>query len=160
MTLNNAKLCDDWVVAPDESAMRAANVNPKTGLATDFLNLFNEYIMLGEMVADGSMPPDVLDDWKPVDYETHFSQSGFAGSEVVLASYRALECSKRHEFENINNALIELILDHQLSDEPSLEQIHEIKIQRDLLSAMISGPAALVETGCEDAQAAIDALFD
>lgn len=160
MTANNAKLSNDWVVVPDEAAMRAANVNPRTGLATDFLNLFNEYIMLGEMVADGSMPPDVLDEWKPVDYETHFSQSGFTGSEVVLASYRALECAKRHEFEDINNLLIELILDHQLSDAPGVQQIREIKIQRDLLSALISGPAALVETGCEDAQAAIDALFD
>ncbi|MDP3655070.1 MAG: hypothetical protein Q8R67_25705, partial [Rhodoferax sp.] len=32
--------------------LRAANINPRTGLATDYLNHFNEAIMLLEMVPD------------------------------------------------------------------------------------------------------------
>src|SRR5713226_3249565 len=41
---------------PDQEAraavLRAANINPRTGLATDYLNHFNEAIMLLEMVPD------------------------------------------------------------------------------------------------------------
>ena len=32
--------------------LRAANINPRTGLATDYLNHFNEAIMLLEMIPD------------------------------------------------------------------------------------------------------------
>src|SRR5262249_13363385 len=32
--------------------LRAANINPRTGLATDYLNHFNEAVMLLEMVPD------------------------------------------------------------------------------------------------------------
>ena len=35
-----------------EQDLLAANVNPATGLATDYLNLFNEAIMLFEMGLD------------------------------------------------------------------------------------------------------------
>ena len=42
--------------SPDEEAraaqLRAANINPRTGLATDYLNHFNEAIMLLEMITD------------------------------------------------------------------------------------------------------------
>lgn len=32
--------------------LRVANINPRTGLATDYLNHFNEAVMLLEMVPD------------------------------------------------------------------------------------------------------------
>ena len=32
--------------------LKAANINPRTGLATDYLNHFNEAIMLLEMIPD------------------------------------------------------------------------------------------------------------
>lgn len=166
-TLQNARMCaknvqnlELWSIPPNEAAMRAANVNPTTGLATDFLNLFNEYIMLAELVLDGSMLPDVLSDWMPTDYETHFSLSGFAGSEVVLASYRALTAGVRAEFEDAVNMLIELILDHQMTEHPSDDQINLIKHRRDHLSTLISDPVHLTDIDNKDTQAAIDALFD
>ncbi len=154
------QICDDWVQRPDEAALRQANVNPETGLATDFLNLFNEYIMLAELVADGSMDHDVLEDWLPIDYETHFARSGFAGAEVVLAAYRSLDCSARHAFEQAVGQLIDLILVHQDTDPPPAELIGQIQHQRDRVAALISEPAETVSAEAEDAQAAIDALFD
>ena len=46
----------DRQTGPDEEAraarLRAANINPRTGLATDYLNHFNEAIMLLEMIPD------------------------------------------------------------------------------------------------------------
>ncbi len=48
--------------------LRAANINPRTGLATDYLNHFNEAIMLLEMVPD---IPECAEDflgWQPLSY--------------------------------------------------------------------------------------------
>jgi hypothetical protein len=46
--------------------LRAANINPRTGLATDYLNHFNEAIMLLEMIPD---MPECAEDflgWQPL----------------------------------------------------------------------------------------------
>ncbi len=143
-----------------EAELRAANVNPATGLATDFLNLFNEYIMLAELVADGSMEHDVLSDWLPIDYETHFSRSGFAGAEVVLNAYRTLEQNIRGAFEDGVNDLISSILAHQEKPDPDPALIDVIMGQRDVVAAKISEPITIDEAPCDDTQSAIDALFD
>lgn len=156
----NSKTVDEWIVPPNEAAMRDANVNPKTGLATDFLNPFNEYIMLAELVADGSMQGEVLSDWIPVDYETHFSFSGFRGADVVLAAFQYLGEKARAEFDEAVNTLVELILDHQMLQSIGASQITGIKHQRDHLSSLISDPEHFEDVNSEETQAAIDALFD
>ena len=54
--------------ALDPARLAAANINPKTGLASDYLNHFNEAIMLLEMLASC---PECVDDfraWKPMSY--------------------------------------------------------------------------------------------
>jgi hypothetical protein len=54
-------------------ALTDANINPATGLATDYLNHFNEAIMLLEML---SSCPDCRDDllaWQPMSYREHFA---------------------------------------------------------------------------------------
>jgi len=75
------------LLRPD--ALRAANINPVTGLATDYLNHFNEVMMLMEMLPD--MPDcaeDVLD-WAPADYAEHFSNSCFKDKELAVLAYQA-----------------------------------------------------------------------
>jgi hypothetical protein len=55
--------------------LRAANINPRTGLATDYLNHFNEAIMLLEMIPD---MPECAEDflgWQPLSYREHFTAS-------------------------------------------------------------------------------------
>ena len=160
MISNQEKHCEDWVTRPSDAALLEANVNLKTGLATDFLNLFNEYIMLAELVCDGSMEHDVLKDWLPIDYETHFSRSEFVGAEVVLASYRSQDCATRHEFESAVGDLISLILTHQENTSPPPDLIEKIKHERDCVAALISKPAPANSLEVENAQAAIDAMFD
>jgi hypothetical protein len=64
-----------------------ANINPVTGFATDYLNHFNEAIMLLEMLSDC---PDCLDDflaWRPMSYREHFAQSNFKGRDMAIAAY-------------------------------------------------------------------------
>lgn len=145
---------------PDAATMRGANVNPATGLATDYLNHFNEYIMLAELVENGSMDPEVLADWQPLDYESHFVQSGFVGLNVVLAAYRALAEGPRTEFEDATNVLIELILDHQDDVENTVGNLDDIRTNRDHVASMISTAQPHIEVPTDDTQAAIDALFD
>ncbi|MCF6302642.1 MAG: hypothetical protein L3J13_05510 [Devosiaceae bacterium] len=150
----------NWVTRPNDVALRQANVNLNTGLATDFLNLFNEYIMLAELVCDGSMGHEVLENWVPIDYETHFARSGFAQAQTVLAAYRSLETSARLGFENEVATLISLILTHQGTLECPEGKLIEIKHQRDCVAALISEPMPANICEIENAQSAIDALFD
>lgn len=151
---------DGVSVPPDAAAMRAANVNPETGLATDYLNLFNEYIMLADLVADGSMDADILADWQPLDYESHFVHTNFAGVKTVLAAYRALPPEARDEFDEAVNGLIDLILAHQHHVRIAPASVEDIKEQRDKVAALISGPEPGSDIDKDHMQAAIDAMFD
>ena len=68
-----------------------ANINPATGLATDYLNHFNEAIMLLEML---SSCPECRDDflgWQPISYREHFAASSFKGRAIAIAAYDAVD---------------------------------------------------------------------
>ena len=72
-----------------------ANINPATGLATDYLNHFNEAIMLLEML---SSCPDCIDDflgWRPMNYREHFVASRFKGRDMAIAAYEAADPNTR-----------------------------------------------------------------
>ena len=72
-----------------------ANINPATGLATDYLNHFNEAIMLLEMV---STCPDCLTDfldWQPKSYREHFLDSRFKDRQLAVAAYDAADPTMR-----------------------------------------------------------------
>lgn len=80
-------------------ALAAANINPQTGLATDYLNHFNEAIMLLDMIPD---IPDCAEDflsWQPLSYAEHFLQSNFAARDLAIAAYEAAPADKRARFD-------------------------------------------------------------
>src|SRR6195256_6538544 len=81
--------------------LRAANINPRTGLATDYLNHFNEAIMLLEMVPD--MPECAVDflGWQPLSYGEHFTASHFKARELAIEAYESADASVRAEFDNV-----------------------------------------------------------
>src|ERR1700753_1160077 len=84
--------------------LRAANINPRTGLATDYLNHFNEAIMLLEMIPD---MPECAEDflvWQPVSLREHFSASHFKARELAIEAYDSAHPSVRVEFDNITAA--------------------------------------------------------
>jgi hypothetical protein len=88
---------DDWTDGGTSGAARLAdaNINPATGLATDYLNHFNEAIMLLEML---SSCPECRDDflgWKPMSYREHFEASRFKGRALAIAAYDAADPSLR-----------------------------------------------------------------
>lgn len=85
---------------PDAQALLDANINPATGLATDYLNHFNEITMLIGLVAD---MPEMIDEvkcWQPASYEEHFARSSFRGKTLAIAAYRATAPAVRRAFED------------------------------------------------------------
>src|SRR6266571_3110589 len=85
------------IYAAPAAELKAANINPRTGLATDYLNHFNEAVMLLEMVPD---IPDCAEDflqWCPLSYAEHFTASNFAARDLAIAAYEAADVGMRAE---------------------------------------------------------------
>jgi hypothetical protein len=99
--------------APDEDdgelRLHEANINPVTGLATDYLNHFNEAIMLLEML---SSCPDCLDDflaWRPLNYRQHFAASRFKGRNLAIAAYDAADPSLRKSLDALTGTMTAML---------------------------------------------------
>jgi hypothetical protein len=89
--------------------LRAANINPRTGLATDYLNHFNEAIMLLEMIPD---MPDCAEDfllWHPLSYAEHFTASNFKARDLAISAYESTAPHIRAEFDNITSAMTSIL---------------------------------------------------
>ena len=99
--------------SPDAQAraaqLRAANINPRTGLATDYLNHFNEAIMLLEMIPD---MPECAEDflgWQPLSYREHFIASNFKARDLAIEAYDSADSAIRSEFDNITGAMTSIL---------------------------------------------------
>lgn len=76
------------------------NIYPNTLLCTDYLNHFNEIIMLLEMVPD---MPDMLEEckeWQPASYKQHFKEVVFSDSALAIEAYDAVPECYKIPFEN------------------------------------------------------------
>lgn len=79
--------------------VEGTNINPDTLLATDYLNHFNEVIMILEMVGD---MPEMLEDvkaWQPKSYAEHFRDSGLSVGELAIEAYACSPPRHREAFE-------------------------------------------------------------
>ena len=91
------------------AALRAANINPRTGLATDYLNHFNEAIMLLEMIPD---MPECAEDfltWCPLSYCEHFMASNFKARDLAIEAYEAADTKIRAEFDNLTSTMTSIL---------------------------------------------------
>jgi hypothetical protein len=89
----------------DASRLAEANINPKTGLATDYLNHFNEAIMVLELL---SPMPECVDEflaWRPISYQEHFATSHFKGRDLAIAAYDAAEPTARHALDTVADTM-------------------------------------------------------
>jgi hypothetical protein len=89
--------------------LRAANINPHTGLATDYLNHFNEAIMLLEMIPDMPECAEEFLQWQPRSYREHFAASNFRARELAIAAYDSANPQIRTEFDNITGAMSSIL---------------------------------------------------
>lgn len=145
--------------------LREANVNPATGLATDYLNLFNEALMLISLIGEAPELLDELADWSPLSYVAHFRQSGFHHRDVVIAAYEAADPVLRADFDAgardlcaaVDAAVTQLSALHDTAQplaDAAAGLAAELQDGVARLTAMINGG------GGSASQDAIDALFD
>ena len=84
---------------PAEELYSKPLVNPLSGLANDYLNLFNELVMILEQLPG---MPELYEDlcaWRPVSYSDYFLNSSLPGRNSALAAYEQLNPAFRKRFE-------------------------------------------------------------
>jgi hypothetical protein len=89
----------DGISADYRARVAAANINEETLLATDYLNHFNEIVMLIDMVPD---MPECLEDaqeWQPKSYPDHFRDSAFTEKELAIEAYEKSPLEYRDIFD-------------------------------------------------------------
>ena len=153
---------------------RGTNINERTLLATNYLNHFNEVIMMLDMVAD---MPDCLEEakaWQPRCYKDHFRDSVFSDKELAISAYDHAPDEYRSAFDEVTAEIDDMVMKGILeietvvrANEPeALREIvsmatREIQRRMDKASAIING-----DYGAEEAEPAtmdqsdIDAMFD
>ncbi|MBL4837543.1 MAG: hypothetical protein JKY34_08175 [Kordiimonadaceae bacterium] len=87
-----------------------ANINPDSFLATDYLNHYNEVVMLLEMIPD--MPDMVEDaaDWQPKSYAQHFIDSGFQGPKLAIEAFDLAPDPIKISFNHVCGEIDKLVL--------------------------------------------------
>ena len=155
--------------------LAAANINPVTFLATDYLNHFNDVVMLLELVPDmPDMAEDVLG-WVPARYEDYFHGSHFRERDLAVAAYRAADPEIRAAFDaaitHLDCAMAEAIELIERHDPTEPDIAHRLRaIVHDRLKPGIAAAGGIVngaaidgapmpETSESEAQAAVDELF-
>ena len=65
------------------ASLEGTCISPQTFLANDYLNNYNEVVMLLEMVPDIPEVLEDLKDWTPVTYIEHFENSGLLENQLA-----------------------------------------------------------------------------
>ena len=75
-------------------------VNPTSGIANDFLNQYNEVLLLVENLP--VLLPEMVDEllaWKAKSYEEYFNSSPLPGGHIAIKIYNTLDSQFRKKFE-------------------------------------------------------------
>ncbi len=140
---------------PEASGPGIPNINPATGLSTDYLNHFSEALMALEMVRD---IPECIDDlraWRPKTYIEHFDGSRLSHRGEVIRMYEAAPRPLREALDalaDVLNARLAEARDAAVHRRPA---DHAVAALRPLIAQL----AALINGSMERSQAAIDAMF-
>lgn len=95
----------------DAAACSIPNINSATGLSTDYLNHFNEAVMVLEML---TMMPECLPDlaaWQPKTYREHFVESKLSHRDVIIAAYEIADPAARDALDNVSDTLNAVLLE-------------------------------------------------
>lgn len=150
----------DWAVYPRTLGRLAQgrNINETTLLATDYLNHFNEIIMLLDLVPD---MPECLEDareWAPKSYEDHFRDSVFRDKELAILAYHNAPAKYRRPFDltvgRMNRVVlrglqkIDAVGDDSVARNAIVAEVTGlIRRQIDLASAIIHGNDSILQQG-------------
>jgi hypothetical protein len=149
----------------DPDVLAAANIMPATGLATDYLNVFNEAIMLFGLLPD---MPDMIEEllvWQPLTYQQHFVRTGFAAKDLAILAYEHGDPAIKQPFDELSNATGTLLA-HAIIQANDLlaapaELAEFVRQTNPMLQTAIETLDGLIHGGhVVAAQDDIDALFD
>jgi hypothetical protein len=152
--------CFDSRPTPEQLAK--ANINPTTGLATDYLNHFNEAIMLLDLV---STVPECLPDlmaWGPMTYQEHFQGSRFKDRELAVAAYNAADPAARADLEKLADAMTAILLatrDAMMMDGCAVETGDGASKAASQLRSLVARAGAVIN-GRPNYQVLFDTLFE
>ncbi len=156
-----AAIAETEAAAPagDGARPSAANINPATGFATDYLNHFNEAIMLLEMLPSAAEFRDDFLRWRPVSYRTHFAASGFEMRDAAIAAYDGADPRLRAELEALTDAMTIMLETTRYALRVDLSPVHVAALARRTAAAvkpLIARAGALIngETRHDEAEAA------
>ena len=105
-------------ILPEEQAgydlyrakVAGTNISEQTLLATDYLNHFNEIVMLLDMLPD---MPEMIEEckaWQPKSYAEHFADSTFSDRQLAIDAYQHVPSRYRRPFEETISQINSLIL--------------------------------------------------
>jgi hypothetical protein len=152
----------------DRAALLArANINPATGLATDYLNHFNEAIMLLEMIESCPECVDDLRAWKPMSYREHFAQPQYKHRMIAIDAYEHADPIARHYLDTLADAMTDVLQAARkalAADLPPRAAIQLAERTAAWLRPLIARAAAVINGETDDEsglapQAAIDRLM-
>jgi hypothetical protein len=95
----------DWA-----KRLAGSNISQTSLLATDYLNHYNEVIMIVDMLPD---MPEMLEDiegWRPRSYAEHFRDCGFSYAELAIEAYEQAPAEFRRTFDDTRQKLDEMTL--------------------------------------------------
>ena len=164
--MNNPSDGDEAQYLAFRERVKGTNINEQTLLATDYLNHFNEIVMLLEMVAD---MPEILEDvkeWRPKTYQEHFRDSTVADKDLAVEAYEFAPDRFRRPFDEtveqmnriVANSIRRLeaaIAEEKMNQVRMMASLTSLTLQRliDHASANIHGSAVTMD------QSEIDALL-
>lgn len=134
------------------------NINASSLLATDYLNHFNEIVMILEMVPDMTEMIEEAMEWKPRSYVEHFEASAFTDKELAIWAYENAPSDFIKAFEDLVETADELVILNiekidslittveadQLRDEVS-RSCRSINLLLEQISAVINGTIVLMD---------------
>jgi hypothetical protein len=96
--------------ALDPRRLAEANINPASGLSTDYLNHFNEAVMLLEMAPDIPECRQELANWRPLSYHEHFRRSQLRHRDLMMAAYDRADPAIRAPFDALCERMKALVV--------------------------------------------------
>jgi len=149
-----------------QARAQGTNVHTTTLLATDYLNHFNEVVMLLGMVPD---MPEMIDDcraWQPRSYADHFKSSGVADADFAIEAYDHAPPQFRKPFDQtiaMLNTTVESVVG-RAGQAIASEDFHMLKgicgFGSEALQRLIDAASAIIHGSEETAsQAQIDKIL-
>ena len=147
--------------------VKGRNINEKSLLATDYLNHFNEIVMILDLVPD--MPESLEDakEWTPKSYVEHFRESTFTDKDLALFAYENSPEEYRVPFDDTVKQIHQIIADGlwdvervvKTGDDALIRRVttavsHKLQRFIDVASAIIHGDVRTMD------QAEIDSILD